>query len=30
MAFFQIGTKSGENKKYGPEWESLENVMTKI
>ena len=28
--FFILGTKSGKNKKYGPKWECVENVWTKI
>ena len=27
---FRIESKSGENKRYGPKWETHENVGTKI
>ena len=29
-AFFRIGSKSCENKKYGPKWESHENIRMKM
>ena len=28
--FFILGTKSGENKRYGSKWESRENVEMKM
>ena len=30
LPFLILGTKSGENKRYGPKWESRENVEMKM